>query len=197
VATAPGDLGMMPNLRHGLDGSYWITGPRSVFHSHDQGRTWSEAQFPDGAPEYSFDLYPGDGNAIYAIWSGMFRVWRSADGGVNWTELDVPFDSEGTEMSLSWNGSSTGELILYRFLLSGPETLRGQILAYYRISESGAGFERIDFDGDRWYCSGPVPAVVAETPSAQFGGGPYGVLAVDGSWIPLPFPCRPENCRGF
>ncbi len=196
LATAPGDLGVMPNVRHGLDGSYWITGSVSAVRSLDQGRTWSVVPYPDGAAEYSIEIYPGDGTARYAIWSGMFRVWRSTDDGANWTELDVPFDNEGTEMSLSWNGSPTGELILYRFLLSGPEPLRGHILDYYRLSESGAGFERIDFDGDGWYSSGPVPSVVAETPRAQFAGGPYGVLAVDGSWIPLPFPCRPENCRG-
>jgi photosystem II stability/assembly factor-like uncharacterized protein len=82
--------------------AYASNAERGVFRSTDGGRTWKKVLYKDdvtGAVELCFD--PGNSRVVYAVlWHGMRKpgqhgassgpgsgIYKSTDGGVNWTQL--------------------------------------------------------------------------------------------------------------
>jgi len=87
-----------------------------LYRSTDGGATFSEVQ-PAGASTeyygYSVAVHPT--NASIVLWGSLYGIWRSTDGGTNWTDCSSTTYNYGINFSLAdpntaWAGAYNGVL---------------------------------------------------------------------------------------
>ena len=142
----------------GAMGHLWGRNPeRGVFKTTDGGRTWQKVLYVDdmtGCIDLAID--PRDPNVLYATTWQRLRsggadmresgpgsgIWKSVDGGANWTRLASGLPSEPlSKITLAISQKTPG--LVYAYILSG-EPRRGG-----RTSDAG-GIFRSDDGGASW-----------------------------------------------
>jgi photosystem II stability/assembly factor-like uncharacterized protein len=89
----------------------FVTSGSSLFRSTDGGRTWTAGQglFPfDEIKKVAVD--PGDPNLVYAG-SRFGKIWRSADRGLNWTQV-ADFGENFQTTDLEFDPATPGALLI-------------------------------------------------------------------------------------
>ena len=145
-----------------------ISLPKTMFRSTDLGATWTEvAGLPDEVEIWDIESDPTDESIVYAALNGA-GVYKSMDGGINWTwsnlygqiwELDV----SPSNPSVIWVASQTG--------------------GAYKSTDAGASF---DWVSQGVFDNATAVAVDPTNPAIALAGTPFdGIFrTVDGgsSW---------------
>ena len=97
----------------------WVTADGALYTSADDGATWQPASTAGGLPTAGLFVTEVDrrnGNTVFA--GGWAGLWRSLDGGLNWTKLSAGFDHTAAPGEIG--GSNT---ILHRVKWHGPHQI--------------------------------------------------------------------------
>ncbi len=177
------------NLIEAPDGSLWIRaagdgpGEQALYRTTDRGRSWSNVPWP-GQSEvgHGYRFHPGDGATVYLLDEGAFRTWRSNDAGATWSEIAVPFDNKDLDISFYGYSLPDGQLIVVEPMVEGDRASA----RYWALAPTGRAFTPAT--------DPPTPApdvpVLSSKPGENRPTPEWGVTGMDGSWTPLPFPCR-------
>ena len=129
---------------------YWKGGP-GLRKSTDGGATWAALPFP-GSSVQSFALDPQAGGVIYAysteiITKGLFLppfIYRSTDGGLNWTQLNEPVLSTSLPITVD---TSTNPSTVYNGLSSRSSDGGATWTALPPSSVNGTNASAVAVDG--------------------------------------------------
>jgi photosystem II stability/assembly factor-like uncharacterized protein len=110
-----------------------VTNNGHVLRTMDGGTTWLDATPQDlTSPGYSINLFVLDGNAAWALAPGADYVtgvlYRTSDGGVNWTSYPAPFGGG----LIQFLDANTGRVLADRGAGAGS-----QAVELYRTSDGG------------------------------------------------------------
>ena len=97
----------------------WVTADGALYTSADDGTTWQPAATAGGLPTtglFVTEVSRWNGNTVFA--GGWAGLWRSLDGGLNWTKLSAGFDHTSAPGEIG--GSNT---ILHRAKWHGPHQI--------------------------------------------------------------------------
>jgi hypothetical protein len=116
------ELRTLPPLQHRWtmrstpDGSIWVTGSDAtksesrvespeVVRSADRGKTWHPTVLPDGATDIR--VLPASKQEAYMLANhdGTSRLYRTTDGGINWTDTNATGLLEITAWTIGANGT--------------------------------------------------------------------------------------------
>ncbi|GEM_PF-589658 len=142
----------------------WATGDAYALRTSDGGLTWYNV-LPEVAPAGAFFLNPATGWVI----SRSGTLYRTNNGGIQWTQFALPFWNESLQCYLHFLNNSEG------FLLSGsPIGMFKYPISLYQTSDGGASWA-LKFAHAPGQDSGSLP----------LGGYKYGVTFRDAlnGWI--------------
>lgn len=114
----------------------------AVFHSSDQGVTWTDSMsrvVPPGSPKFKAPqlVVLRDGTVVAIATCGNLRVWISTDQGVTWTN-DIPLDVGSYGYPGSWILDEENDSILVPYCASGRAPNR-VYLVRFQVNEQRDG----------------------------------------------------------
>ncbi len=174
----PGTLIASPNIRqlHMLDANNgWAIGDSIVLRTNTSGMTWYNVTAPGASGNITSNFFRNSSNAwMLTNFSEVSpgTLYRTTDGGFNWTRYDVPFRGGFIQFLDNMNG----------FVLSGEGSgMHKQAVQLYETSDGGATWT-LEYANDPSQPNNTLP----------FGGLKYGMTFRDtstgwvGGYIPVP-----------